>query len=43
MEVLPEGKHFRLVAESELEDIVEFLGKYLPESIKVNCSFNSFV
>lgn len=39
MEVLPEGKNFRLVAESELSDILDFLEKYLPDSLKVNISF----
>lgn len=36
MEVLPEGKNFRLVADSELEGILNFLEKYLPQSIKVS-------
>lgn len=35
MEVLPEGKNFRLVQEEELPAILDFLGKYLPDSIKV--------
>lgn len=36
MEVLPEGKNFRLVEETELQDIIDFLEKYLPESVKVS-------
>lgn len=35
MEVLPEGKNFRLVKEEELPEIIEVLEKYLPESLKV--------
>lgn len=35
MEVLPEGKNFRLAQEEELSEILDFLGNYLPESIKV--------
>lgn len=35
MEVLAEGNTFRLVEDSELENILQFLEKYLPESIKV--------
>lgn len=36
MEVVPEGKNFRLLSESELPDVLDFLEKHLPESIKVN-------
>lgn len=36
MEVLPEGKNFRLVHEEELPEILELLGKYLPDSLKVS-------
>lgn len=35
-EVLLEGKNFRLVDELELPEIIEFLGNYLPDSIKVS-------
>ncbi|KAH1005996.1 hypothetical protein HUJ04_006883 [Dendroctonus ponderosae] len=35
-EVLPEGKNFRLVDESELPEIIEYLGNFLPDSIKPN-------
>lgn len=35
MEVLPEGKNFRLVNVEELPAICEVLEKYLPESLKV--------
>lgn len=48
MEVLPEGKNFRLVQEEELPDILNFLSQFLPGSMKVNiklflCSFVLFV
>lgn len=41
MEVLPEGKNFRLLTESELPDVIHILEKYLPKSIKVNILFYS--
>jgi hypothetical protein len=34
-EVLSEGKNFRLLEDSELPDIIEFIGQFLPHSIKV--------
>lgn len=41
MEVLPEGKNFRLVHEEELPEILELLGKYLPDSLKVRLRSSS--
>lgn len=35
MEIIPEGRHFRLVYESELPSILEVLKQYLPEALKV--------
>lgn len=35
MEVLSEGKNFRLVQEEELPEILDFLAQFLPDSIKV--------
>lgn len=35
MEIIPEGRHFRLVHESELSEILVTLERYLPESLKV--------
>lgn len=35
MEIIPEGKNFRLVHDNELPEILDILEKYLPESIKV--------
>lgn len=34
-EILSEGKNFRLLKNSELPDIIEFIGQFLPHSIKV--------
>lgn len=36
MEIIPEGKNFRLVHDDELNDILEELDKYLPEALKVS-------
>lgn len=38
MEIIPEGKNFRLVNDDELPRILETLEKYLPHSIKVRCT-----
>lgn len=35
-EVLTEGKNFKLVTDSELPEIIDFLSNYLPDSIKVS-------
>lgn len=42
-EVLLEGKNFRLVDELELPEIIEFLGNYLPDSIKVSWKEKSLI
>ncbi|XP_066251469.1 uncharacterized protein [Euwallacea similis] len=42
-EVLLEGKNFRLVEESELPEIIEFLGNYLPDSIKFHQTLKTFI
>ncbi|XP_030756760.1 glycine N-acyltransferase-like [Sitophilus oryzae] len=42
-EVLPEGKNFRLVDESELPEIIEFLANFLPDSIKFHQTLKTFV
>lgn len=36
MELLPEGKNFRLVHEDEFPSILEFLEQFLPHSLKVS-------
>lgn len=35
MELLPEGKNFRLAQEDELPEILEFLSNFLPDALKV--------
>ncbi len=35
MEIIPEGKHFRLVQDNELPEILKYLERYLPEALKV--------
>ena len=39
MELVPEGRNFRLVREEELPQILNFLETYLPESLKVKATF----
>ena len=36
MELVPEGKNFRLVQDSELPEILNFLEDYLPTALKVS-------
>jgi hypothetical protein len=35
MEIVPEGKNFRLVTEDELPAVADILVQYMPESLKV--------
>lgn len=35
MEIIPEGKNFRLLHDDELNDVLEELEKYIPEALKV--------
>lgn len=35
MEIVPEGKNFRLVTEEELPAVADILVQYMPESLKV--------
>lgn len=35
MEIIPEGKNFRLLHDDELNDVLEELEKYMPEALKV--------
>lgn len=41
MEIVPEGKNFRLVSEDELPAVADVLVQYMPESLKV--TFNEFL
>lgn len=36
MEIIPEGKNFRLVLEHELPEIMAVLEQYMPEALKVS-------
>lgn len=36
MDILPEGKNFRLVHDDELPSIISVLEQYLPDSLKVS-------
>ena len=35
MEIIPEGRNFRLLHDDELSDVLVELEKYLPEALKV--------
>nr|NP_001260047.1 uncharacterized protein Dmel_CG15628, isoform B [Drosophila melanogaster]NP_608861.2 uncharacterized protein Dmel_CG15628, isoform A [Drosophila melanogaster]AAF50978.3 uncharacterized protein Dmel_CG15628, isoform A [Drosophila melanogaster]AAN71444.1 RE58324p [Drosophila melanogaster]AGB92583.1 uncharacterized protein Dmel_CG15628, isoform B [Drosophila melanogaster] len=43
MEIIPEGKHFRLVHESELPEILVTLERYLPESLKFHQTIKTYL
>lgn len=43
MEIIPEGKHFRLVQESELPEILEYLERFLPESLKFQQTIKTYL
>ncbi|KAJ3665334.1 hypothetical protein Zmor_000833 [Zophobas morio] len=42
-EVLSEGKNFRLLEDSELPDIIEFIGQFLPHSIKFHQTLKTYL
>ncbi|CAG9857956.1 unnamed protein product [Phyllotreta striolata] len=42
-EVLLEGKNFKLVTESELPEIIDFLGDHLPDSIKFHQTLKTYL
>lgn len=35
MEIIPEGKNFRLVQDNELPELLVVLEQYMPEAVKV--------
>jgi hypothetical protein len=39
MEIIPEGKNFRLVQDEELPQILEMLEQHLPHSLKVSIRY----
>lgn len=41
MEIIPEGKNFRLVQDNELPELLLVLEQYMPEAVKV-CNFYFF-
>lgn len=44
MEIIPEGKNFRLLQDNELPMLMELLEKHLPYALKVNfvvCCFST--
>ncbi|XP_017858033.1 PREDICTED: uncharacterized protein LOC108610444 [Drosophila arizonae] len=43
MEIIPEGRHFRLVHESELPEILVTLERYLPESLKFHQTIKTYL
>ncbi|XP_055386702.1 uncharacterized protein LOC129615482 [Condylostylus longicornis] len=43
MEIIPQGKHFRLVDDSELPEIMNILGRYLPESLKFHETIKTYL
>ncbi|CAH1113010.1 unnamed protein product [Psylliodes chrysocephalus] len=42
-EVLTEGKNFKLVTDSELPEIIDFLSNYLPDSIKFHQTLKTYL
>lgn len=43
MELVPEGRNFRLVQEAELPEILEFLSKHLPAALKFHQALKTFL
>ncbi|XP_075152084.1 uncharacterized protein LOC142226095 [Haematobia irritans] len=43
MEIIPEGRHFRLVKESELPEILVYLERFLPESLKFHQTIRTYL
>ncbi|XP_055837863.1 uncharacterized protein LOC129906210 isoform X2 [Episyrphus balteatus] len=43
MDLIQEGRHFRLVPEFELTDILKLLDGYLPESLKLHQTINIYI
>ncbi|XP_061397067.1 uncharacterized protein LOC133332705 [Musca vetustissima] len=43
MEIIPEGRHFRLVQESELPEILKYLERFLPESLKFHQTIRTYL
>uniref|UniRef100_A0A1B6MQD7 N-acetyltransferase domain-containing protein n=1 Tax=Graphocephala atropunctata TaxID=36148 RepID=A0A1B6MQD7_9HEMI len=43
MELLPEGKNFRLALEDELPEILEFLSNFLPDALKFHQTLRTYL
>lgn len=43
MEIIPEGKHFRLVQDSELPEILNYLEQFLPEALKFHQTIKTYL
>ncbi|TMW46931.1 hypothetical protein DOY81_007987 [Sarcophaga bullata] len=43
MEIIPEGRHFRLVQESELPEILDYLERFFPESLKFHQTIRTYL
>lgn len=43
MEIIPEGKHFRLVQDNELPEILKYLERYLPEALKFHQTIKTYL
>ncbi|XP_046658919.1 glycine N-acyltransferase-like protein 2 [Homalodisca vitripennis] len=43
MELLPEGKNFRLAQEDELPEILEFLSNFLPDALKFHQTLRTYL
>ncbi|XP_030021197.2 uncharacterized protein LOC115440845 isoform X2 [Manduca sexta] len=43
MEIVPEGKNFRLVTQDELPAVADFLVQYMPESLKFHQTIQTFL
>ncbi|GLH09409.1 Uncharacterized protein GBIM_14486 [Gryllus bimaculatus] len=43
MEIVPEGKNFRLAQDDELPAILDFLSEYLPDALKFHQTLKTFL
>ncbi|KAJ9596461.1 hypothetical protein L9F63_012500, partial [Diploptera punctata] len=43
MELVPEGKNFRLAQEDELPEILDFLSEHLPDSLKFHQTLKTYL
>lgn len=43
MEIIPKGRHFRLLQDSELPEIMDYLEKFLPEALKFHQTIKTYL